>query len=126
MPRPACLTGTVGSTTFCCGACGENKPIWGRRLRRVSGARTWVCAGCAPDVAEVVHQRRVQRGDGVVMRLRRFFRENPDEVLTIADIAVKLDCSTEAAGDAVRDLKAEGFPLQDTPRTVGVRKRELV
>jgi len=124
MPRPACLTGTVGSTTFCCGSCGKNKPLWGRRLRRVHGLRTWVCAECAPAVAEVVNQRgQVGRGDGVAMRLRRFFRENPDEVLTIGDIAVKFDCSTEAAGDAVRDLKNEGFQLQDTPRTVGVRKR---
>lgn len=33
--------------TFRCGACGQFRRLLGRKLQRVHGLRTWVCAGCA-------------------------------------------------------------------------------
>lgn len=32
---------------FLCAACNKRKDSNGRRLERVFGLRTWVCAGCA-------------------------------------------------------------------------------
>lgn len=43
--RPA---GVGHASKWACGACA--KPQWsmlGRKLRRVRGVKTWVCAGCA-------------------------------------------------------------------------------
>lgn len=34
-------------STFLCAACARSRPVPGRRLRRVAGLRTWVCAHCA-------------------------------------------------------------------------------
>lgn len=36
------------SPTFRCGACSQPRSTGGRKLRRVLGLRTWVCAACAP------------------------------------------------------------------------------
>ena len=35
------------ASLFACMRCGKNKPQQGRKLQRVQGLRTWVCAGCA-------------------------------------------------------------------------------
>jgi protein-arginine kinase activator protein McsA len=32
---------------FLCAACGNKKASQGRKLARVHGLRTWVCASCA-------------------------------------------------------------------------------
>lgn len=32
---------------FLCAACGQKKASTGRKLARVHGLRTWVCAACA-------------------------------------------------------------------------------
>lgn len=38
----------IGSwPSFMCGACGRRRSIGGRRMQRVAGLRTWVCAACA-------------------------------------------------------------------------------
>lgn len=33
--------------TFACARCGKVKPVVGRKMQRVRGLRTFVCAGCA-------------------------------------------------------------------------------
>lgn len=35
------------SNTFMCGACAKPRIIFGRKLKRVRGLRTWVCHECA-------------------------------------------------------------------------------
>lgn len=44
----------------------------------------------------------------LVRRVERFFRNNPDEFLTLDDMAVKFEASRESCQWAVRDLKKEG------------------
>jgi hypothetical protein len=40
-PGPGC------APMFLCAACGNKKGSQGRKLARVHGLRTWVCASCA-------------------------------------------------------------------------------
>jgi hypothetical protein len=46
--------------------------------------------------------------DTVLNRARRFFGENPDEMLTRADIQVKFDCGPDMANLVARALIQEG------------------
>lgn len=45
-------------------------------------------------------------------RLERFFRDNPDEELSVNDIMDKFDCTRAAATQAVSRLRARGLPLE--------------
>lgn len=45
-------------------------------------------------------------------KLAKFFRENPEEWLTLADIATKLSVSKETAKNALRAATATGLPIQ--------------
>lgn len=40
-------SGAGHASLFNCMRCSKPKPQTGRRLQRVQGLRTWVCAGCA-------------------------------------------------------------------------------
>jgi len=42
-------------------------------------------------------------------RLREFFTRNRDEYLTMADIALKLECTREQAQRAVETLREQGL-----------------
>lgn len=50
IPDVSMQRNTAGSghaSLFQCMRCAKPKPQQGRRLQRVQGLRTWVCAGCA-------------------------------------------------------------------------------
>ena len=61
-------------------------------------------------------------GGSLKSRIRQFFVENPEEELSYHDIAVKFDCSPEAARFAVRELKSDAAAAFETVHsTVVVR-----
>lgn len=50
IPDVSMQRNTAGSghaSLFQCMRCAKPKPQTGRKLQRVQGLRTWVCAGCA-------------------------------------------------------------------------------
>lgn len=62
--------------------------------------------------------------DSLTNRIRQWFINNPDEELSYHDIAVKFDCSPEAARFAVRELKGDAAAAFETVHsTVLVRMK---
>ena len=55
----------------------------------------------------------------VLDRALKFFKDNPDEVLTRDDITVKFSCSYETARSVARRLIQEGIPRSRLPRVPG-------
>jgi hypothetical protein len=51
---------------------------------------------------------RGKGADGIRTRIREFFEDNPGEVLTYDDAAVKFGCTREQALRAVEYLRAAG------------------
>ena len=51
---------------------------------------------------------RGQGTDGIRTRIRKFFKENPSEVLTYDDAAVKFGCSRVQAARAIEALRNAG------------------
>ena len=64
--------------------------------------------------------------ESLTNRIRQWFMDNPDEELSYRDIAVKFECTPEAAWFAVRELKSDAAAAFETVhQTVVVRmKRE--
>lgn len=52
-----------------------------------------------------------KRPESMESRLERFFRDNPHEELSVADIMVKLSCSESSALTAISRLRASGWPI---------------
>lgn len=50
----------------------------------------------------------MKRSERLIPRLRQFFRDNPDEILSFDDIAAKFECSRLKARAACKHLREEG------------------
>jgi len=55
----------------------------------------------------MIDRRTLRQSDpnSLASRICAFFSNNPDEMLTYSDIAVKFDCTVEQARNAVNDLR---------------------
>lgn len=51
----------------------------------------------------------MSREDQLIPRLRRYFTENPGEILSFDDIAAKFDVPREKARAACKNLRDQGF-----------------
>lgn len=49
---------------------------------------------------------------GLIARINQFFKDNPDEELTYADLAAKFGVSPETAHRRVSDAVREGEPIE--------------
>ena len=50
-------------------------------------------------------RQNIYIADSLQNRIRQFFLNNPDEELTYKDMAIKFDCTPDAAKTAIRELK---------------------
>lgn len=58
--------------------------------------------------------RMAKAGEFPMTRVRRFFRENPTEMLTMQDLCVKFGITKPAALCIIRDLYREGVVFRQT------------
>lgn len=55
---------------------------------------------------------RPPRQQSLVQRLRRFFEDNPGEMLSTSDVAIKLGCTMSSAKWAIHNAKVGGLELE--------------
>lgn len=58
--------------------------------------------------------RLAKAGEFPMTRVRRFFRENPSEILSMQDLCIKFDITKKQAMTLLRDLYREGVCQRQT------------